>query len=80
MFPVGDVLTITASHAGASPARATLATLDGQVVRTASSVPAAAPGAVRVVLPLDGIARGPYQLTVETSRGSLRTSIGVVAV
>jgi VWFA-related protein len=80
VFPIGDALTITAPHAGTAPARASLASLDGQAVRTASMLPAPAQAAVRFLLPLDGIAKGPYQLIVETSRGRLRTPIGVVEV
>ena len=80
VFPMGDMLTMTAPHAGAVTARATLASLDGHVVRSTLMIPVSIPGAVRFVLPLDGIAKGPYQLIVETSRGRIRTPIGVVEV
>ncbi len=80
VFPIGDVLTITTPHAGATDARVTLVTLDGRTVLTGVSAPAPPRGAARVVLPLDGVATGPYQLVVETSHGRVRTPIGIVAV
>lgn len=80
VFPIGDVLTITVPHTGASAASATLAALDGQAVLTAQSVPAPASSAARFVLPLGSVAKGPYQLIVETSRGRVRTPIGLVEV
>jgi VWFA-related protein len=78
VFPEGDVLTITLPTA-AAPAAARLAKASGEVVWEGRSTPAPNAPAVQFVIPLQGMASAVCELTVETSQGTARTTLGIVS-
>ena len=50
----------------------------GELVREASGSEIEGASAVRFVVPLDGVAPGVYDLTIDSGARALRTVIGVV--
>jgi VWFA-related protein len=80
VFPAGDVLTVTVPHrASAGPAIARLSDGDGRVMWQAEGRPVdGLSDSVQVTIPLDNLDAQVCDLTVETSHGTMRTTIGIV--
>jgi VWFA-related protein len=79
VFPEGDVLTVTAPHASATPATAHLMNAAGQVLWQGTGEPVDGLSAVRFVVPLEGVKTPVCDLIVETSHGRSRSTIGIVS-
>jgi VWFA-related protein len=79
VFPEGDVLTVTAPHASATPATAHLTNAAGQVLWQGTGERVDGLSAVRFVVPLEGVKTPVCDLIVDTSHGRSRTTIGIVS-
>ena len=79
VFPEGDVLTITAPHAGPGPATARLSKPNGEIVWEGRGTPIEGAPAVQFVVALDRVGSPVCDVTVETSVGRERTTIGIVS-
>jgi VWFA-related protein len=77
VFPQGDVLTVTVPHTGLSPATAQLRNQAGAVLWDGSGTPIDKTSAVQFVVPLDRVDSPVGDLTVTTSHGLGRTTIGI---
>jgi VWFA-related protein len=80
VFPEGDVLTVTAPHAGSAPAIARLSNAAGSIVWQGSGTPVDGAPAVRFIVPLERLGAPVCDLTVETSYGAVRTTIGLLSI
>jgi VWFA-related protein len=79
VFPEGDVLTITVPHSAAPRAAARLSNAAGQIVWEGSGTPLDNASAVQFVVPLERVGSPVCDLTIETSHGLVRTTIGIVS-
>jgi len=79
VFPEGDMLTVTAPHAAATPATAHLTNAAGQALWKGTGEPVDGASAVRFVVPLEGLDTPVCDLMIETSHGRSRTTIGIVS-
>ncbi len=77
VFPEGDVLTVTVPHTGLSPATAQLRNEAGAVLWDGSGTPLDKTSAVQFVVPLERVSSPVGDLTVTTSHGLGRTTIGI---
>jgi hypothetical protein len=78
VFPEADVLTITVPHHSPNPATARLSSATGDVVWEGRGVPIESASAVQFIVSLDRLGSPVCDLTVETSHGRVRTTIGIV--
>ena len=78
VFPEGDVLTLTVPHATAAPVTARLTNATGNVVWEGTGAPVDGAPAVQFVVPLEGTSTPVCDITVESSQGRARTTIGLV--
>ena len=79
VFPEGDVLTLTVPHAAATPVTARLTNATGQVVWEGKGAPVDGAPAVQFVVPLEGAGTPVCDITIESSNGRIRTTIGLVS-
>jgi hypothetical protein len=77
VFPKGDVLTVTVPHTGPSSATAQLSNEGGTVVWDGPGTPIDKASAVKFVVPLDRVDSPVCDLTVKSSHGLGRTTIGI---
>jgi VWFA-related protein len=80
VFPEGDVLTVTVPQGGTTPVLAKLTNAAGQVVWQGTGAPLAGGPAVQFVVPLEGVGTPVCDLTIESSQGVVRTTIGLVSL
>ena len=78
MFPADDVLIVTVPHTGSSLATAQLSNETGSIVWDGSGTPIANASAVQFVVPLERMDSPVGSLTVNSSEGVGRTTIGIV--
>jgi VWFA-related protein len=77
VFPPQDVLTVTVPHNGTAPATAQLIDEAGRVVWQGSATPIANAASAQFLVPLDVIDSSVGDLTVTSSSGTRRTTIGI---
>jgi VWFA-related protein len=80
VFPEGDLLTVTVPHSGTAPATARLTNASGKVVWEGSGATVEGASAARFVLPLEHVGSPVCELTVESSSGVARTTIGILSL
>ena len=73
------MLTVTVPHAAATPATAQLTNAAGQALWKGTGEPVDGATAARFVVPLEGVETPVCDLTIETSHGRSRTTIGIVS-
>ncbi len=79
VFTTSDVLTVTVPHTGSAPVIARLSNANGEVVWEGSGTPIESVAAVQFSVPLDRVGSSVCDLTVESSHGLTRTTIGIVS-
>lgn len=79
VFPAGDLLTISVEHSGPAPATAQLLSEAGAVIWEGSGTPVAHTSFAQFVVPLDVADATVCDLTIKSSHGVGRTTIGIVS-
>jgi hypothetical protein len=79
VFPQGDVLTVTSPQDSPGPTKARLSNAAGAVVWEGSGTEVKDASVAQVVVPLDRLAPGVYDLTIEKRESNVHIPIRVVA-